>query len=327
MKQGTALTNDQVDEIAALYCDGLTLDQVARQLGHGLSSVHKYLRARGIERRPGGPRKQEMLIDRGEIRQRYEAGEPAHVIARDHGVSRPTLIRLLRKQGAHIRDNSECQQKHSCDHRFFQIIQTEQQAYWLGFFTADGSIRPPNIIALATALRDGAHVRRFATAVETTCPVEDRLNRRWPMTEIAFRSTKMTDDLAQFDVVPNKEQTVPWPALPSHLVRHYLRGEIDGDGSFTTSRRQVSMMVASNRPYLESCQQFLMNEFGFKKTKIYKAGKKVGIHCLRYGGNRQMLPFFNWLYEGTTIYLPRKRQLVLDHYCGLPKYRDRLRFG
>jgi len=332
MKQGHVLTTDEVDDIVAAYRGGLTMDQVARQLGHGLSSVNKYLRERGIERRPKGHRKQRLLASCLEIRSRYEAGEPAHIIARDYGASKPTIFKVLRAQGATIRDNSECQVKHVCDHRYFQTIDTERKAYWLGFFTADGSIRPPNIIALGLKMTDGDHVRRFAEHIYTSCPVEDRPDREWPMTEIAFRSTRMTADFAAFGVVPNKEQTVPWPSLADDLVRHYLRGVIDGDGSFpepehVPTRNQISIQIASGRDYAEACQQFLMATFGFGKTKISRRGKKRGIYVLCYSGNQQLFPFFNWLYEDATIFLPRKRQIVLDHYRALPKYRDQLRFG
>lgn len=267
MKQGIVLTTQEVDDLVAAYRGGLTIDQVARQLNHNVSTVIKYLRQRGVERRPKGPQKRRQLVSQLEIRSRYEAGEPAHLIAHDYKTSKPTILKVLRAQGVAIRDISECQQKHRCDHRFFQVIDTEQKAYWLGCFTADGCIRPPNIIALGLTISDGDHVRQFANHIGTTCPVEDRVDRKWPMTEIAFRSTPITADLATYGVVPNKEQIVLWPSLPCHLIRHYLRG------------------------------------------------------------NCQLFPFFNWLYEGATIFLPRKRQLVLDHYRALPKYRDQLRFG
>lgn len=322
------LTYEQIDEIVAAYNSGLTLDQVSCQLGHGLSSVNKYLRERDVDRRQGGPRNQvQELMLHLDIRERYDAGVSAAVIARDILVSRPTIIRVLRAQGATIKDRSECQVKYSCDHRFFQTIDTEEKAYWLGFFTADGSVRPPNGIALCIALKDGDHVHQFAKALCASYPIEDRLKRKWPMTEIAFRSTQMTADLSHYGIVPNKGQTVPWPILGNEFVRHYLRGAIDGDGSFYVSRKQVGMMLASNLDYLTDCQNLLMQIFGFKRTKISKAGKKVGIRCMKYGGNRQLLPFFNYLYADATIYLPRKRDIVLRHYQSLPKYRDQLRFG
>lgn len=327
-----SLTENQIDQIVSLYNSGLTIYEVADRLHCGVSSVNKYLRERSVERRKGGPRKQELLRDRLEIRSRYEAHETAQAIAYDFGVSKPTILKILRSQGTRIRDCSECQQKHTCNYHYFENVKTEEQAYWLGLFAADGAIRPPNIIALELKVSDGNLVRLFANHLNTSVPVNDRMDRDYPMTSIAFRSTKMTSDLKNYGIVPNKEQIITWPNLPENLYRHYLRGEIDGDGSFpepqhSPKRNQLSIQIASSLCYIEECQRFLIDTFGFGRTEIEHRGSKQGIYVLRYSGNRQLLSFVNWLYEDATIYLDRKRQLVLDHYQSLPKYRDQLRFG
>jgi hypothetical protein len=57
-------------------------------------------------------------------------------------------------------------------------------------------------------------------------------------------------------------------------------------------------------------------ELGIKK-RIHKAQNSIkedkNTRVLMFGGNKQVLKFLNWLYDGATIYLQRK----YNKYCEL----------
>src|SRR5437762_210477 len=67
--------------------------------------------------------------------------------------------------------NGKGSRKYTSNGEFFDVIYREEQAYWLGFLSADGSIQGNSIITVLQS-RDAKHLRKFAAAVETTSPVK-----------------------------------------------------------------------------------------------------------------------------------------------------------
>lgn len=70
----------------------------------------------------------------------YERGEPANTIGKRYNTSHQVILPLLVKLGVTLRTPLQTAKKCACNERYFQQIDTEDKAYWLGFITADGCI-------------------------------------------------------------------------------------------------------------------------------------------------------------------------------------------
>lgn len=315
-------------QIAVIYTSGYTKREVAKMLGIGISSVHKYLAKLGTPIRPPGSRKLIKPEDQQTVLNLYALKENCPAIARKFGTNKTTVRKFLKSRGVIIRDQSECQTKHQLDHGFFHEINNARKAYWFGMFTADGCSAGKSFINLSLKMEDKAAIYQFHQDIGSTHKVREDVGENPPMCCLSFRSQRMVKDLDVYGIRAHKASTIRWPNLSPVLYQHYLRGLIDGDGTFYVSKasNQLGLGIICNWDFAVDCQKFLMGHFGFGKTEIEKS-KTTDQFNVRYSGNHQLFPLVNYIYQDTGLYLARKRDIVLFHYRKMPKYRDLLEFG
>jgi hypothetical protein len=124
--------------------------------------------------------------------------------------------------------------KYQFNERYFQIINSPAQAYWLGFITADGgiSLPPSRVLALNLAARDAEQLAAFQHALGRKAPIRYAWsNHGTRVARFAVSSKLLVDDLQRCGVGPRKSLVQrPWNG-PHRLMSHYWRGVFDGDGS------------------------------------------------------------------------------------------------
>ena len=62
-------------------------------------------------------------------------------LGKKYNVSPAYFCRWFNKLGLPIRSNKENSRKYYINHNYFEIINTEEKAYWLGFIYADGYVQ------------------------------------------------------------------------------------------------------------------------------------------------------------------------------------------
>lgn len=109
---------------------------------------------------------------------------------------------------------------------------TEESAYWIGFWMADGSIsNKSSHCSIELQTKDTGHLFRFQYFLESNCPIKYTSRPDGRSTCLfSFSSKKIKDDMIKNNVIPNKSKLAKVP-LTLCLNRHFWRGMIDGDGS------------------------------------------------------------------------------------------------
>lgn len=260
---------------------------------------------------------------------RYQQGESQRQIAREYGVRQSSIQKLLKQRGISARTPSESRRVYTCNHEFFSKIITETEAYWLGFVAGDGCVlqpkpsKEPCVLAINLAPEDENHLIRLKKALQSTHPLYQQNGKGgWGKDHItvrlSIRSPKLARGLIQHGVHPRKTFTLRWPDfLSNELLKHYTRGYMDANGCLCVEERAASaypqchFSIGSNQTFLRGMQQYLMNACRLSRTKI-SGHKKVNAEfgVLKYSGNIQVARIFRLLYEGATIFLPRKREKV-----------------
>jgi len=220
--------------------------------------------------------------------------------------------------------------KYFLNEDFFETIDTEQKAYWVGFLAADGCIssgRDQKLIILSLSTKDRDHVIKFRDALDATYPIKDRrLTGRHRTTTFSSRirmtSRKMSLDLTAHGVPPRKTFILKSPiGVPGCLIHHYVRGYFDGDGGIHIRKNGTGSRV-SIAGTLELVT-FICDTLGFghvydhppKRMSYFKIDKKTEIGR-----------FFDCIYKDATVYLKRKfdifvkRELVEEGGCLLKVY-------
>lgn len=203
---------------------------------------------------------------------------------------------------------------------YFNTIDTEEKAYWLGFIYADGCIYKgdsPNSYRLQINLKaaDKNILIAFQDAIESEYKLQDKKVNGKDAALLKINSTKMCLDLMRYGVVPRKSSGCKFPVeVPKELERHFIRGYFDGDGSVNKQSKaekdkRYRICIVGAEEFLIATQAKLCKE-GIN-VSIDKAGRSKAYRLDAYSKDNLRL-FFEYLYSDSSIYLQRKYDTFVD---------------
>ena len=202
------------------------------------------------------------------------------------------------------------------DEDFFNIINTEEKAYWLGFLYADGYVYSHigYTVELTLKKTDENHIHKFRNAVKYNGELEDKhieLNQKHFLAKrLTLCSKKMVQDLIAHGCFQNKSLDLKFPTdqqVPKHLIHHFMRGYFDGDGCVTTTRqgRDLRFEILGRYEFLTMYEKTMNINIQEKKQTKSKA------FSVKHGGNLQVKKIYDYLYKDATVYLERKRDIFI----------------
>jgi len=126
--------------------------------------------------------------------------------------------------------------KYSLNEHIFDIIDTPEKSYWLGFIYCDGWIEHNKTLGLLS--KDRGHVNKLAYLLETNRPISIKYDSkgRGPYEQLKVFSPYLVSTLKKYGIIPNKtyNHSVEVYIPSGELERYFWRGCIDGDGSFNS---------------------------------------------------------------------------------------------
>lgn len=234
-------------------------------------------------------------------------------------------------------------------HNFFSKIETEIQAYILGILMSDGSVNEDYQIKLHINEKDKELFEYLKVispeageyslkGYESNAKTPDgRTVKNKGSVALYINSKILYEDLGNYGIVPNKTyKELSLPNLPNELMRHFIRGYFDGDGSFTYSVRKPNpknreknyrVTAAFNicgkldNIFIEMQKWFASNNI---KAGVYYE-KRNDMYRLGISSRKCLIDTYNLLYNNSTCFLKRKfnkfsyyvntevNQLIADH--------------
>lgn len=203
---------------------------------------------------------------------------------------------------------------HHCNYEYFHDIDTEEKAYWLGFIYADGNVnKAQNTLRINLQAKDSGHLVKLNKSICGNFNVriydEIHQDKIYPMSQILIYSTNMVKDLIEHGVFPNKTDKIIFPDLPDKLVRHFIRGYFDGDGSICERKHKKRLsdlscsFTCGNLIFLTKLREILLQN-GIKSYVVPdKRGNKFS---LSLAGLSNPDIFLQYIYNNCTVYLDRK---------------------
>lgn len=204
--------------------------------------------------------------------------------------------------------------KHSANENFFETIDTEEKAYWLGFIYADGSVlihknTGSMTLEIGLQIKDINHLEKFKEDIKATNPVKVTNNGKG--CRISIHSRKLVKDLMKHGIVPNKSLIAIPPgkeSVPEALTHHFIRGIFDGDGGFTIDRGSTYAVCFCGT--VETCE-YVLNFFS-KQIRIDKKKGSANFGQFKIKGNLQAREVSDILYKDCKVYLERKYNVYLN---------------
>lgn len=259
-----------------------------------------------------------LKFNRDNIVSDYRNGMSGLDIAHKYDASKSGIYGILYSEGVNMRSSSAATRTYDADFRYFQSIDSEGKAYWLGFILADGCVLSGHTrfgLQISLHHRDKNHLSSFKNCMSATHPIHCYGN----MCKIVLSSELLIRDLAKHGIGSRKCHRTKLPdTVPIGLLHHFIRGCTDGDGCIRMSlEKQLCYSLAGHKPFLKAVRTILIERCDLNVTKLIKSRHSTSTYQLCYGGNRQVLRILDFLYHDATIYLPRKAKVYFDH-CGRP---------
>jgi hypothetical protein len=191
--------------------------------------------------------------------------------------------------------------KYNIRDNFFEVIDTEEKAYWLGFLYADGYIRSGrlNFIRLKLAIRDIDHMEKFKESIGSSHRIEIYEDSNNPYCQITIGCKKMVIDLIANGCVTNKGFKIRLPNIGDSLMPHFIRGYFDGDGCVShKNRNSYCVSIVSNIRFINDLKIYL----GYGNININKKNQQLA----NLNIYKETKKFRKYIYNTSTIYLQRK---------------------
>lgn len=243
----------------------------------------------------------------------YEQGKKLYIekqwsltkIAKLLHISRGRLSIYLKQQNIKVINR---QNTHTIFSNIFQVIDTEEKAYWLGFLYADGYVSSTtNHIELALSIKDYEHIQKFGAFIG----YQGSINTNDIRVRLTFQDKKMHQELINKGCVPNKSLILTFPTediVPKHLIRHFVRGYVDGDGYIgihTNNFGRLGITCGSTIFIKELIKVMQWRE------KTIRKDKRSNAHNVEWAG-LYVTDMLEQLYKDANVYLNRKQEKYLQ---------------
>ena len=227
--------------------------------------------------------------------------------------------------------------KHTLITNYFNKIDTEEKAYILGFFYADGyNNQNRGIIEFSQKECRLDILNNIKIAIGTSAPIIKYPGAR--AHSLTVCSKKMSADLAKAGATQNKAHKLVFPSveiLPEKLIPHFIRGYFDGDGCVWEGKRKeifshrygklckrhihnIKFTLTGAKRLISGIQEYLVNKIGFNRTKLnIRHSASPDIVTLEYSGANNLRKFYNLLYNDATIYCNLKYNKFNEIFCAL----------
>ena len=246
-------------------------------------------------------------------------------IAEQLGVGKTTILRWLKKYNITSKKNGSWQGSNANYNDFFNVIDTPEKAYWLGFIAGDGciysSLGDSGIIRYTLAInlnsKDIEHLYSFAYAIGATKKsVRSYISpprpngKTSPMATIKSGSQRLCQDLQKHGITPRKAHTITGDVIPYGFELPFILGLFDADGTIVINNRQGKTIdshwsITGNKPLMDS----VAKELGIKNGVIIPSGRKSA--QVYIGGRFKAEKILSKLYESCPVFLKRKHEKYL----------------
>jgi hypothetical protein len=204
--------------------------------------------------------------------------------------------------------------KNNFDQSYFDVIDTEDKAYFLGLLFADGNVyMKRNRVQITLANEDSYILDKFSQCINSSAKLY--LDKKI-YSKLILDSKTLCQSLIKLGCIERKSLTLKFPSeeqVPKHLLHHFIRGYFDGDGHISKDKKLVNpyyhINITSSEGFIQSLKDKLI-ENGIIPAGTYKRykDKEVSAHTMMVKSKSAKV-FLDYLYKDSTIFLTRKHKV------------------
>lgn len=306
------LDENSLEKIVSEYNNGVSSSSLAVKYKLSPSTILRFLKKNKVPIRGNNKKLDENIIIEMYISNLYTVKD----ICDKFNISKNKVRNVLLKNN--IVSKSSKKYNYNCD--IFSNIDTQDKSYWLGFLYADGYVRQRNKIGselkLKLSIKDQEHLIKFKNFISSDdLPISYEEYRNSKNCKISINSKKIVNDLINNGCINKKSKIILFPNLKEDMIRHFIRGYFDGDGSISHGKSICLNMISGSYEFLQSVSDILHRKAFCKKATL--VGRSKNFKYIQYSTKEDLLKIYNYLYNDSCIYLNRKKDkfaYILENY-------------
>jgi intein-encoded DNA endonuclease-like protein len=242
----------------------------------------------------------------------YNNGNGCYKIAKMFNCSPSTINNFLKKCGVKTNKTPNDYRKYTLNQDFFEKINTEEKAYFLGLIYSDGCLYK-NILSVSLVENDSYILEKFLFFLESNSKLylsPPRKPTHQVQKKLMISNVKMGKDLMRLGVMERKSLQLKFPTdeqVSKKFLNHFIRGVFDGDGSVFSYSRTIN-----GKTYIENGVSIISsNDFinGIKAVIGY--GNVYGTNegknsVISFKKKKDIENISKYMYSESSIYLKRK---------------------
>ena len=213
-----------------------------------------------------------------------------------------------------ISDRNKKSRIYNINEQYFDDVDSEEKAYFLGFIIGDGFVGK-NTIKISLHSKDIEILEKFKLSISSNSPIKhfkSRCNQDHVLLNCC--SEKLCQKLKSLGILNDKTISIGSfniNQVPDVLFRHFMRGLFDADGNIfikNKSRSACRFSIIGNEKFLLKCQLKMMQSINIKQTKLYRPRISDKVATMYYSGMNNICKIFDYLYKDSTVFLSRKKE-------------------
>lgn len=231
-------------------------------------------------------------------------------LEKEYGVTRGSISNLIKHSNNIVNIRRK---RYNVDHTYFDVINTQEKAYFLGLLYADGcndDKKSRIIITLVESDKEILEKLKLELQAENLLYFHKTKNYKHQNTyRLEISNIYICKQLTKLGCYPRKSLTLKFPTekqVPSHLIRHFVRGYFDGDGSIIYPQDyKITVSIVSSKyftkQFIKVVSKILnisIREYRIKENEITKT--------IKIRGRLQVSKFLDWIYKDADVYIQRK---------------------
>lgn len=259
------------------------------------------------------------------ICQMYNDGYSSNKISNLLHISTSSVKKVLNKYDVQIRDASTSHKIYNCNESTFEICDSHEKAYWIGFLQADAAIINKRLV-LALSIKDKNHLEKFRSFMNSdhkilqyeqlmgeTSVVKNK-DKKYFYVYLGISSKKIIENLSKFSIIPNKSFTTKFGInIPNEFIGSYMAGLLDADGFVTVSNNKITIGFLGNENMTNNFQKTLLDNIKKLPNNQIINHPNSRNKSIRFSG-KKVLDIGKFLYGKTPVYLERKRNKILSFF-------------
>lgn len=308
----TKLTSEQRESMIKEYLNGARCLDLEKKYGICRSAILSTFYRRGIKVRKDTIQMTDTTKNMIEL---HKGGLSCDQISKKMNIKRGNVQAALNSRGLKGNRSFYRRSRHLNDN-YFECINSEKRAYYLGLLFADGHVNKyenKNTIFISLKKQDSYLVEDFKKEIEADNQINERVFPKNPTWEtqryFTVSSKKMKEDLIRYGCTPQKSLTAIFPKIDPEFIWHFIRGYFDGDGCIMAYHRSdrrglmKSIIICVSEYFGSALKDLLMEQFQI----VSYVRKQGNIYNLTINRQDHIIKFRDLMYNNSSIWMERKR--------------------